>query len=1426
MRSRAKHRVDRSWAPFPLALGLVLGFLVFGLVLANRTRAEFEVPIVGTGSAVPSRLHNLFAYARSDYDPNSGSTHEYYEAFAVGAELDSGGSEIGGVIYRYDGTQWLRVKPTIPTAQRINAVTGQYDFAGGYAPIWMAGNNGTIFFNPNEQTNLVTHQGQYAAAPMQNCSGVNTVFTQNLHAISAAAGFRFPKLAGGQDGMLFAYTGDIGNQPWQQLCLTGLPAGEHIAGIAYGPNAVAYLVTTSGGADLARPCPAGSTGKLYRFNGSTVELLATRAGACFYGLDVTRTTNNPLPLDQGHLRNAIWVAGSDGVYRFDEGTDTAGVTWGDGNRRAGTENKAWYSLSAFERRGGSGQNLLPNGDFDSWNSPNPSGAQVNPSSWVASDEGQGRNNGAGFEDGGCDASLPIGLDANINDIRFANNEGFSGSDAIRLEPGKSYTSLANCNTSSSPILDHTVGVIGRIDLSNIDGRRFRVSGQYKVEFPSVTPAGPRPEGGVSFRCDGSSISNSSDCSFTNRRAIRTNSQGPTANEPGHVNGYIPFDFIISSQATQYNTPIPGNTAVPRLSRRNMVLEIVCEATYGARVWCDDLRVEAVDTPAIGAYSDIEIISVGEAGAVVANPDALGSGVFSSVPNQAGGIIGQHLYALDTAEGQFSFAAGENSIFLVESPANISGFIWAGTASPVSSSSESGLGWISSSCSNTRDAAGNSLCQRWPNGYGLRLDIPNKTLRGRAWLGKSVLASNSESETINLGQCLRNEHLGPPYPGVGANEAYNLTGMCNPTSHRCYSSRAKIADSNYSCLRDFDCFGRCESDEGFLCVADGDCQRGLPTASPNLAESPFSATGAATQFRIQCDANLNSPGACTGGGWLTFNPTDFVGTPLPAVAGCANGGQLNADGRRLQGCGQFMTLANQNDPNNPAPGATTRGWVSLRGVNDPATPITVSSTCDPVNLRCYADWSKACIVASQATDCANIPQVFGCRKCDPGPAGGDPNDLNCGFCQDASGRSCRPTANSCHYFCDGDVTKPSCDNDLDCVVAVGATSVCQPAGRCTVGGAVCTNNSQCLSLNGICSFGALCQVGSGPTACQQYGVDYDSSTGSLTGFAWSPDYGWLNFRNLQHGTTRFIRTQLGDVHSQGSIGSFETRLPPNNVCNSTYFITAAGGINNFCSKFLTQVASFESLRTGVQLPLTTSGNVFENAVGRFDIAGLETDSGGGRNKYGMLIQEFTDPDDILPILGPIDFPLDSNVILINDPIAMGRYTLNTDTKIVDGALASGSPQNRIVAGNGLMIVNGHLRIESNVTYIKNSTNVPVTDVRHIASLVVVVKGDLVIDASVTDLAGFYFVTGTICTASVNNETDCSSLMINPALNRSPLTVRGLVFAKEFNLGRKFAGTVDDPLPSELFINDGRAQTNPLPGMTDFVSLLPSTVPANP
>ena len=124
----------------------------------------------------------------------------------------------------------------------------------------------------------------------------------------------------------------------------------------------------------------------------------------------------------------------------------------------------------------------------------------------------------------------------------------------------------------------------------------------------------------------------------------------------------------------------------------------------------------------------------------------------------------------------------------------------------------------------------------------------------------------------------------------------------------------------------------------------------------------------------------------------------------------------------------------------------------------------------------------------------------------------------------------------------------------------------------------------------------------------------------------------------------------------------------------------------------------------------------------------------------------------------------------------------------------------------MVVYGNLNIEGDITYFGD----PAGDISQIASIgwIIldnpdtsgIIEGNVNISSSVSEIVGSFYVEGKVSTGAGFN----------------PLTVHGLMLAKEFKFERLFASMTRG---AERIIYDGRAQANPPPGMADLTKALP-------
>lgn len=352
---------------------------------------------------------------------------------------------------------------------------------------------------------------------------------------------------------------------------------------------------------------------------------------------------------------------------------------------------------------------------------------------------------------------------------------------------------------------------------------------------------------------------------------------------------------------------------------------------------------------------------------------------------------------------------------------------------------------------------------------------------------------------------------------------------------------------------------------------------------------------------------------------------------------------------------------------------------------------------------------------------------------------------------------------------------------------------------------------------------------------------------------------------------YVYGQGGDIFTKGSVNN--SFPPPRQKYNAAYLIqlggaTTSSSVQNFLSKC--NNSSDENCKAfGVQLNLPADASdpaLYAFKLGRFDLRGLITDVGNGKDKYGFVLsagdQNFTLPN-----------ALGNKVYIITPTNSPAVYTLGAKefANSADG-------------GAGTIIVKGDLKISGDVTY---STE-PAVERKQLASAIWIVLGDVQIDKSVKNVAGtfvvigrragsgnLYAAKGAACTAddtcagsteacikgwcysaagadkicptvdAVNDAGEvckvqcllkqttgaqvgdlydgCGKFITGddaavPLGSKQPLQVIGSVFARQFKLQRTFVDLVNKS-PAEVFATDGRLQLNPPPGMADLAKGLP-------
>jgi hypothetical protein len=308
-----------------------------------------------------------------------------------------------------------------------------------------------------------------------------------------------------------------------------------------------------------------------------------------------------------------------------------------------------------------------------------------------------------------------------------------------------------------------------------------------------------------------------------------------------------------------------------------------------------------------------------------------------------------------------------------------------------------------------------------------------------------------------------------------------------------------------------------------------------------------------------------------------------------------------------------------------------------------------------------------------------------------------------------------------------------------------------------------NNSQCCQNGfGLCGGrGALCCLDNGNNDCPLVNGKHEECLRLVS---------WLE-------------TESGDLYAQK--GMKGRRLPPPNKYNATFCLfQTEGGKENFVSQLENQCPTnplgLKILFSDEALYLFDSEA--QRVLSRLDLNGLKA------GRYGEVVNLSQSE------LGPANFPT-----ALNGKIFYYRGDLTIKEPI---EFKNGKGKER---GGGLILVEGNLTIKADLSYEDTSTE----KAKNLASLGFIVldnpatpeikEGNIKIEGNVKNLRGAFLAEGKISTGS----------------SRNPLTVQGLMVAKEFVLERVYPS---QERGAEQIIYDGRLIFNPPPGMSDWTKTL--------
>lgn len=311
-----------------------------------------------------------------------------------------------------------------------------------------------------------------------------------------------------------------------------------------------------------------------------------------------------------------------------------------------------------------------------------------------------------------------------------------------------------------------------------------------------------------------------------------------------------------------------------------------------------------------------------------------------------------------------------------------------------------------------------------------------------------------------------------------------------------------------------------------------------------------------------------------------------------------------------------------------------------------------------------------------------------------------------------------------------------------------------------------------------------------TNCNRYGLVVDTKSKEIFGWAWGgfdndKGVGWLkadhDFGTL-YSPFSWLETKYGNVYSKDSVLG---KSAPIGRYNATYCVQTTGAITNFKTSSGCKMSGFEEIN------FPNQSNLYTNVLGKIDRTGILSGA------YGEVITieqqkktEFKRADLISNFLSSCK--LDGKIYHIK-----GNLTIdNTDLNFCNASTGSN--------GSGLIIIDGNLNINVNLTYDTSS----ITRIKQLASVGWIVKGNLIFDPNVEEVVGAFYVEG--------NDGVADNAAVYTGESESKLTIYGLVIAPEYSFERIYVSLSEG---SEQIIYDGRALVNTPPGMEDLTKALP-------
>ncbi len=721
-----------------------------------------------------------------------------------------------------------------------------------------------------------------------------------------------------------------------------------------------------------------------------------------------------------------------------------------------------------------------------------------------------------------------------------------------------------------------------------------------------------------------------------------------------------------------------------------------------------------------------------------------------------------------------------------------------------------------------------------------------------FLLKGVCFDNSPEQTDVLNNFRGHK---PPFDDITAANSAMTSCYLNkdcPDNTECVFPQASL-DS--SALGTGACYVRATDEPAFpveTCAYDFDCgDRALFYCGLNVPLSWLDVPDS-------CDLSICKEG---------YEPYNYTGSPTQYINALNPYGSDNEGYASIVKMESVTTTSGYNQANRLA--FPIKFYIDNEQINtaqhnyDSDNPNLATSTNNPLRgcFNCYREKIYECATSGGSCRC----------------------DQNVNSCSDSASNGCIDDTDICSVV---DLLS-TCENCQEYFYYPTDSSTCQLQPDTT-----CTTNAQCLSgdncvshqagdlkkvLSGFnctdCTIESLansctlnasglnnnrcskCEIDDGTgvksTLYRDGGVIYDnqhgrSSTSTLCGWgynAWSSfgsdkGFGWFNFSpRISTSTKPYFSVDKGNIYSKSRIVTLYH--PPFGKFNASYLIESGGSITNFVSdattkeKFQGELADRPLINF---LSLTNPSAKYTNALGKLDYKGLitvaKTVGGIDYNKYGGVIEEEVIVSGVYADNAIFSNPFNNKVFHITGvPPNFGygvEFGNGTDLSVKCGDASFPS-------GAGIIVVEGNMKIKNNIRYDSSCT---INNLKQIPSLVWIVKGDVMIDATtVSEIAGTFIILG-------DGGTDCSvgktlkppyqplsrvgcgqfkSVFIDQTTGapwspgNSSLTVSGNVLARNFVLARTKTNSSGDP--AEKFMNDGRLQSNPPLGLTDMSKVIP-------